>query len=154
PVLLKVDISPLCNLHCTICVHARPIGDRTAELDAQRFRASDKMSVKAFTALADEVAGKTAAVSLYYLGDPIVHPHLEEICRVASSRGLNSHISTNFSVPLSDDRVVRLVETGLTHLTVCVDGLSQDTYNRTRVGGRIDVVLNNLGRLLEYRTRA
>src|SRR5262245_32156743 len=24
PIMLKIDISPLCNLRCTYCVHARP----------------------------------------------------------------------------------------------------------------------------------
>jgi hypothetical protein len=36
-------------------------------------------------------------------------------------------------------------------LTVCVDGLSQEKYQLTRVGGRIDRVLSNLQRLCHFR---
>jgi MoaA/NifB/PqqE/SkfB family radical SAM enzyme len=36
-------------------------------------------------------------------------------------------------------------------MTVCVDGLSQEKYQRTRVGGRIDRVLSNLSRVCRFR---
>ena len=28
PTVVKIDISPLCNLRCTVCVHARPTAQR------------------------------------------------------------------------------------------------------------------------------
>lgn len=154
PVIAKIDISPLCNLHCTVCVHARPLGTATEELKGQSFKSSAKMSLVDYQRVIDELAGKTIALSLYYAGDPLVHPDLDEMCRRAQRVGLNTHISTNFSFKLSDARIASLVESGLTHLTVCVDGLSQETYERTRVGGRIALVLHNLERVLHHRARA
>ena len=77
------------------------------------------------------------AVSMYYLGDPLMHPDLDEMCRITSNGGLNAHISSNFSFSLTDERLRSLVLSGLTHLTVCVDGFSHETYSRTRVGGRL-----------------
>ncbi|HKP75596.1 MAG TPA: radical SAM protein [Longimicrobiaceae bacterium] len=151
PVILKVDISPLCNLHCTICVHARPGEGSSDELRGQRFTPSQRMPVDHFRRIAREVSGKTMAVSLYYLGDPLMHPHLDEICGIARDAGLNSHVSSNYSFNLSDERIRSIVESGVTHLTVCVDGLTQETYGRTRVGGRIDRVLDNLERTLRVR---
>jgi MoaA/NifB/PqqE/SkfB family radical SAM enzyme len=155
PVLVKVDISPLCNLRCTYCVHARASHeDRSVAgelLQLQSFKAEQKMSVAQFASIVDEIRGKSMAVSLYYLGDPLVHPQLDEICRLSAGAGLNSHISTNFSFRLSDERIATLVTSGLTHLTACVDGMTQESYERTRVGGRLDVVLDNLRRVLEVR---
>jgi MoaA/NifB/PqqE/SkfB family radical SAM enzyme len=109
------------------------------------------MSPADFQRIVDQVAGRTMAVSLYYLGDPLTHPDLDEICTIAWKAGLNSHVSSNFSFVLADGRIRTLVSSGLTHLTVCVDGLTQETYGRTRVGGRIDLVLDNLERLLRCR---
>src|SRR5215217_115514 len=151
PVLVKVDISPLCNLRCTYCVHATPGDSSDPLLQQQVFRRSQKISAAQFERIADQIAGKTMAVSLYYLGDPLMHPALDEICGIASSARLNCHISTNFSFNLTDDRLTSLVTSGLTHLTVCVDGLHQESYERTRVGGRIERVLDNLDRVLEIR---
>jgi MoaA/NifB/PqqE/SkfB family radical SAM enzyme len=153
PVIVKVDISPLCNLQCTICVHARPTESSSAALKAQTFSGNQKMRLDQFKRIVDELSGKSVAISMYYLGDPFVHPDLDSLCRMASDAGLNSHVSTNFSFVLSDQRIADIVTSGLTHLTVCVDGLSQETYGRTRVGGRIDVVLGNLERLMQCRRK-
>jgi MoaA/NifB/PqqE/SkfB family radical SAM enzyme len=152
PVLLKVDISPACNLGCTFCVHASAAPRGNDLLGTQSFRGR-LMPVADFARLVNEVRGRTAAVSLYYLGDPLVHPQLEEICGISRAAGLNTHISTNFSFRLSDDRIRGLVGSGLSHLTVCVDGMRQERYELTRVGGRIDRVLDNLDRLLQVRRR-
>lgn len=151
PVVAKVDISPLCNLHCTVCVHALPSAGSGPLLAQQQFRREQRMPVERYREIVAQLAGRTAAVSLYYLGDPLMHPHLEEICAATREAGINSHVSTNFSFELSDERLRALLASGLTHLTVCVDGLSQETYGRTRVGGRIDRVLDNLDRLLRLR---
>lgn len=149
PAVVKIDISPLCNLGCTACVHARPNGNAT--LERQAFSPSHKMTLDQYRRVVTEIAGRSVAVSLYYLGDPLMHPDLDAMCTITREAGLNSHVSTNFSFRLSDERLRRMVTSGLTHLTVCVDGLSQETYRRTRVGGQVNLVLSNLERLLKIR---
>ena len=151
PVVAKVDISPLCNLRCTICVHARPSAGSAPQLAQQKFSAKQLMSVDRYRDIVRELSGHTAAVSLYYLGDPLMHPHLDEICDATREAGINAHVSTNFSFTLSDDRLRSLLSCGLSHLSVCVDGLTQESYGKTRVGGRIELVLDNLRRLLQLR---
>ncbi len=152
PVALKVDISPLCNLSCSHCVHARP--SAAADEDAcadQDFHAGQKMKLADFKMLLDQVAGKTSSVSLYYLGEPLMHPELVGFCDATRTAGLNSHISTNFSFSLSDQRLRDLITSGMTHITVCLDGMEQESYRKTRVGGNIEKVLDNLERLLRFR---
>lgn len=51
PVALKVDLSPLCNLKYTMCLHPRSCG--VEALEKQRFRADQKMSVEHYRALID-----------------------------------------------------------------------------------------------------
>jgi len=149
PLVVKIDISPLCNLHCTVCVHAEPNGE--TYLEKQSFKARQRMSVPEYQRIIDQIQGRSMAVSLYYLGDPLVHPDVDAMCGIARRAGLNVHLSTNFSFHWDDDRVRRHAESGVTHLTVCVDGLSQEKYARTRVGGHIAMVLSNLERLLKHR---
>jgi MoaA/NifB/PqqE/SkfB family radical SAM enzyme len=151
PVMVKIDISPLCNLSCTYCVHARPSGPVADILGAQSFTHEQLMPLAKYQRLVREISGKTMAVQLYYLGDPLIHPQLDEMCGYAREAGLNVHISSNFSFGLSDERLRALVASGLTHITVCVDGMRQESYARTRVGGRLDTVLHNLERLIMLR---
>lgn len=149
PVMVKIDISPLCSLKCPACVHSDSSDNEI--LKRQDFKSSQKMGLDDFRKIIAEVKGRTAAVSLYYLGDPYVHPQHDEMCRIARDAGLNVHSSTHFSYGFSDERLRKIVKSGLTHLTVCVDGLTQATYGRTRIGGKIDQVLSNLKRLLDIR---
>jgi MoaA/NifB/PqqE/SkfB family radical SAM enzyme len=149
PAILKVDLSPACNLQCPVCVHAVPGED--AMLARQRFSNEQRMSVAQFARIIDEVSGHTSAASLYYLGDPLMHPDLDAICRVAHAGRVNVHISSNFSFALSDARIRSLLASGVTHITVCLDGLTQETYARTRVGGRLERVLANLERLVRFK---
>ena len=149
PAVVKVDISPLCNLRCTACVHADPGGNPT--LEQQVFKPSHRMTVDQFRRVIEEIRGKSTAVSLYYLGDPMVHPDLDEMCRIAADAGLQVHISTNFSFGLKDERIRSIVQSGLSHLTVCIDGLTQEKYQRTRVGGNIKRVIRNLERVSQVR---
>lgn len=145
PVVVKVDISPVCNLRCTICVHADAHGNPA--LEQQDFRGTHRMTIDQFKRIVDEIGGRSNAVSLYTWGDPMTHPDLDAMARIARDAGLQVHISTNFSFALSDERIRSIVTSGLTHLTVCVDGLSQEKYQRTRVNGRIDWVIDNLKRV-------
>ena len=146
--VLKIDVSPACNLRCTTCVHARQSGGSC--LEKQYFHPDQKMSVEQYRRIIGEIRGKSVAVSLYYQGDPLMHPDIDQMCRIARLAGLNVHLSTNFSFPWIDERIWRHPESGATHLTVCVDGLSQEKYERTRVGARIDWVLFNLERICSY----
>lgn len=149
PAMVKIDISPLCNLRCTACVHADPNGNPT--LEKQVFEPKHKMTVEQFQRIVDQIGGRATSVSLYYLGDPMVHPDLDRMCRIAADAGLQVHISTNFSFGLKDDRIRSIVQSGLSHLTVCIDGLTQEKYQRTRVGGNIGRVVNNLRRVSQVR---
>lgn len=149
PAVLKIDISPMCNLRCPVCVHAD--SQQFPILKSQAFK-NKYMSLGYFRQLVDQVSGKVSAFSLYYLGDPYMHPNIDSFCRTAHDAGINVHLSTNFSFKFSNERIANIARSGVTHLTVCVDGISQETYGRTRVGGKLALVLSNLERLCRYRT--
>lgn len=147
PVALKVDISPVCNLRCPFCVHG------TANPKLKPFHKGQRMTVEQFGRLVNEIKGRTSAISLYYLGDPLTHPDLSEMCGLARDAGIYTYVSTNFSFDLSDEDIDRLASSGLSHLKVCVDGLTQEIYEQSRTGGKIAKVLNNLERICEARKR-
>jgi MoaA/NifB/PqqE/SkfB family radical SAM enzyme len=149
PVALKMDISPLCNIHCLTCIHAKP--HMNPRLEAQSFCPDQKMPIDQFQRVIDECRGKTSSVTLHYLGDPLMVPNIHEYARYVRDTGMTVHINTNLSYNLSDERLKLLVTSGLTHLTVCLDGMTQETYGRTRVGGRIDIVTANLRKICQLR---
>ncbi len=151
PSVVKIDISPLCTLRCPTCVHADASAISRPLLEAQSFRKSDVMHVDQFTRIIDQIRGKALAVSLFYYGDPLTNPRVDEMCGIARRAGLSVHITTHFSYDLSDTRIERIAKSGLTHLTVAIDGATQESYATTRIGGRLDWVMSNLQRLASYK---
>ncbi|NOZ00784.1 MAG: radical SAM protein, partial [Deltaproteobacteria bacterium] len=151
PSVVKIDVTPLCNLHCPACVHAK---DGPQNLSRQRFTPDRRMNVDQYRRVIDQVRDTAITVSPYFMGDPLMHPDIVELCRITADAGINMHLSTNLSFNLGPDWIEELVASGLSHLTVCVDGLTQETYGRTRVGGRIERVLRNLAAVCKARDRA
>lgn len=150
PPVLKVDLSPLCNLHCPICVHATP-KDNSNLLAQQHFDSSHMMSVDQFKKIIDEVKGKTQAIYLYLMGEPFMHPHICEMSKYANDAGLNVLVSSHFSFKFPDKKIAEIAHSGITHLELSVDGATQEIYEQTRVGGRLDWVMDNLERLAAYK---
>lgn len=151
PSVIKIDISPQCHLACPHCLHADPAGRDRPLLDAQQFRAKHRMSLEDFSAIISQIAGKTMAVSLFYYGDPLIHPDVDQMIAVARRAGLGVHITTHFSYKFTEQRIRRLVDSGLSHITVAVDGATQESYSQTRVRGQLDLVLKNLEMLTTYK---
>ena len=150
PLALKIDINSNCNLSCTTCVHANP-----ASLDilSRQDFSNPHMSFESYKLIIDEISPYSTSVSLYYLGDPIVSPNLLEFASYAFKSGLSVHVSTNFSRRLSDDYIIGLATSGITHFTVCLDGFTQEEYSKTRVGGDIELVKDNLTKLCLAKSR-
>lgn len=149
PATLKIDLSPLCNLSCTFCIHANIKNDDY--LQKQSFDSSQKMSVEQYERIINQLKGKCVGVSLYYYGDPFMHPYIDLMCRIAYDAGLQVHICSNFSYKFTAERIKSIARCGITNLTICVDGLTQETYEITRRGGHIDLVLSNLKQLCQYK---
>lgn len=148
PCVVKVNVTPLCRLRCTACIHAD-----CESLPPQRFTNDMKMPLRMFQDLVDELEERTFGMSLYYMGDPFLHPDVLGMCAYAHRRGIATHISSACSFRWSDQYIEEIIASGLAHLTVCVDGITQESYGRTRVGGRLELVLDNLKRLLQMRSR-
>jgi MoaA/NifB/PqqE/SkfB family radical SAM enzyme len=146
PPLIKVELSAACNLACTVCVHSN-----RDDLKGQKF--NDKMDLSIFKQLVDEVKGTVFGLSLHYLGEAFLYPYIIDAIEYARKNGLTTHIGSNFSYKISEKFMREIVNSGLTHLTVCVDGLSNETYQRTRVNGNIEVVIDNLKRLIDAKNR-
>lgn len=151
PSLVKADISPVCSLKCPVCLHASPEGRGKPLLAAQKFDRSDRMTANQFRHLVESFEGKTLAISLFYYGDPLAHPEVNSLCGIARSGGVNVHVTSHFSYSLSDAKVRKLADCGLTHLTVALDGSSAAIYSSTRIRGRFDWVVGNLRRIIAYR---
>jgi MoaA/NifB/PqqE/SkfB family radical SAM enzyme len=141
PFYLRVNVSEICNLRCPGC-SARHVAEPNGA------DSSAIMSFDLFRKAVNDFLPFALKVNLYDEGEPLLSPGVFRMVRYLSQHRIGACISSHFSLPLSDDRMEELVCCGLEHLIVAVDGATQETYERYRVGGRLDLVLANLRRLI------
>lgn len=76
-----VEITDICNLSCSFCPGTK--------------RAPGMMSVDEFTRIATELRQYTEHIYLHVMGEPLLHPDLEMIIRIAGELGYNVNLTTN-----------------------------------------------------------
>jgi MoaA/NifB/PqqE/SkfB family radical SAM enzyme len=148
PILVKVDVTPICQLKCPVCIH----GADSEEAQKQDFK-NKEMDFELFRKLTDELAGKTLAFSMYHLGEPLLNKEIYRMIAYASSKGINCYFTSNFSMKITDKEMELMVQSGLRQITVALDGYTQENYSKTRVNGNVELVKNNLERVVSTKKR-
>ncbi len=76
-----VEVTNICNMSCSFC-HGHK-------------RAPHSITVAEFSHILDELEGKTSYLYYHLMGEPLMHPELPTLIRMATSRGFRSMITTN-----------------------------------------------------------
>jgi radical SAM protein with 4Fe4S-binding SPASM domain len=140
PYVIFVDPINLCSLKCPLC----------ATGNNEITRVQSRMDLEHFKRVIDAVAPWAYEVSLYNWGEPLLHRDIFHMIRYAKERNLATLMSSHLSLR-KQELMDRLIEAGLGELTVSLDGVTQDVYEKYRVGGNLELVLRNLRYLLERR---
>lgn len=137
PINLNFDITNICNLRCPLC----PTGQGDPRYPRGRMR------FEHFRKVMDEVGRCASDIYLFNWGEAFLHPDLFRMIRYAKARfGCRVTISSNFNT-VTEAQLEQLVESGLDFLSLSIDGSSQATYARYRVGGDYQRVIDNIRRL-------
>ncbi len=130
---VNVEPTNRCQLRCPYC------GDR-------RVRRRGLMSPALLSCIVQQMP-RAVEVRLFLSGEPLLHPHLDELIRIVRERMRKVMIHTN-AVALSESWAHRLIESGLTHISFSIDGLTKEEYEASRVGADFDKVIANVQRFL------
>jgi len=109
------------------------------------------MSIENYKSLINPLKDYLFQVFLYDWGEPFLNRDIYEIIRFNTSENMGTVVSSNFNIPLD---AKRLVESGLEHLIISADGVTQSVYERYRIGGKLDLVLNNLKEVVRAKEEA
>ncbi|MBU0744180.1 MAG: radical SAM protein [Gammaproteobacteria bacterium] len=138
PIELVVDPIDACNLHCPLC----PTGQGRKE------RSRGKMSFNNFKRIVDEIGKYLYRIDLHNWGEPLLNDDIFDMIRYAHDRGIEVRVSTNLNF-LDANKVENLVRSGLDELIVSLDGVSQETYEKYRVGGDFNKVIKGIKAIIE-----
>lgn len=143
---LQIEITTACNLRCAGC-------QRTEGVVAGSWE-SRHMPVDRFVRVMEH-APPARALVLQGIGEPSLHPHLAQLCRLGADSGKFAMIGFNTNALARDPSYFAdLRQHGLTHLSVSVDSLVPALATQARAGtdcGRLRSAIATLAAVFAHR---
>lgn len=133
PYQIFMEPTTLCNFKCPLC----PVGNR------ENTNPKGKLNFKNFEKIIDEIYPYIFDLHLYNWGEPFFNNDIFDIIAYAKRKNICTYVSTNLNF-FTEEMVVKVVGCGLDYLLLSIDGATQETYEKYRVGGDLFKALNNV----------
>lgn len=140
PFTVSVELTTSCNLRCPEC----PSGLRKFTRD------TGNISLEMYHRIIDQLHPDLFYLILYFQGEPFLHPLFFHMVEYAREKKIYTATSTNAHF-LTDNLAKKTVETGLDRIIISLDGLDQLTYEKYRIGGEFDKVMEGTRNLVKWK---
>ena len=138
PTHLTVDVTNICNLKCPLC----PTGVGAPG------RKKGMMPFTTFKKIIDEVGNYLVSIDLFNWGEPLMNKDVCEMIAYAHERHITTSLSSNFQ-RFSEAVAEGLISSGLDILILSIDGASQESYEKYRVGGDFGKAIEHISLLVK-----
>jgi radical SAM protein with 4Fe4S-binding SPASM domain len=140
---ISIEAAGFCNFRCPMCIQGRSISDleRSAKL----------LSMENYKKFIDEIADFAVQISLYYAGEPTLNKNLPKMIEYAAKKNILTYINTNAALLDKKEFRQALIQSGLHRLHISFDGATKATYEKYRVGGNFEKVLENIRNFVQER---
>jgi len=108
------------------------------------------MSLDNFKGVIDKLSPYLFHVRLHGWGEPLLNPDLTAMVRYAHEKGIYTNFHTNGHL-FSEKIICEMIDAGLDEVNVALDGMSQETYEKYRVGGNLETVCDGIKRLRDIK---
>ena len=139
PKMITLEPTNHCNLKCPLC----PTGEGDTSVEYGLFKL-DK-----YKRVVDIFSKWAQTVQLFSWGEPVLNKSFVEMIRYTSQspHKIRSVTSVNLNV-ITDEQIKGLLTSNLDALHVSIDGVTQEVYEKYRVGGNLETVFDNLKKLI------
>lgn len=143
PPHLEIELNYSCNLRCPMCTWSM---ENTQEKKEDWFKFED------YKNLIDKAAKNgTKSIRLTYINEPLIRQDVDQFVRYASDVGILDIIITTNGTLMTKNVSKKLIEAGLTKINVSLDAITEETYEKIRVGGDFKTTVKNIHDFLEVR---
>jgi radical SAM protein with 4Fe4S-binding SPASM domain len=132
------DVTNICNLRCPLCPTGAGVPGRKKGM----------MPFSTFRKIIDETGKYLISVDLFNWGEPLLNSDVYEMIAYAHRHSIVTTVSTNFQ-HFSEEDAEKLISSGLDILILSIDGASQESYEKYRIGGDFHRVVENISLLVE-----
>ena len=139
PKLITVDPTNHCDLKCPLCPTG--IGDKSVEYGL--------LKLEKFKKVVDAFSKWAQTVQFFSWGEATLNKSFIEMIRHASQNPHEMRSTTSLNLNnVTDEQIKGLITSNLDMLTISIDGVTQEVYEKYRVGGNLETVFNNLKKLI------
>lgn len=142
PLSITIEPTTACNLGCPEC----PSGLK------QFTRAEGNLKTDFYKKIIDEVKQHAFYLNFYFQGEPYINPNFLEMVSYANAKKIYTATSTNAHF-LTPQKAEETVKSGLSRLTISIDGTTQETYESYRKGGDLNKVLEGAKNIIEAKKK-
>lgn len=142
PLSMEIEPTTSCNLRCPQC----PSGLREFS------RNTGMLDLPLYKKVIDEIHEDLVWLILYFQGEPFLNKQFLEFVKYAAAK--NIYTATSSNAHYFTDEVARAtVESGLDRLIISIDGTTQETYSKYRIGGKLEKVIEGTEKLLYWKKK-
>lgn len=135
----QIEVINYCNLKCPICP-SLCLGN----IKKKWMRTSE------FVKIADQLPSDST-IFLTNWGEPFLNPEIISIIKEGKKRGFILRIDSNFNF---DSKLIpKIVDSNLDILIASIDGVSQETYEKYRQGGKFDLAWHNFSEIAKWKIK-
>ena len=132
PFQITLESGNVCNLKCPLC----PTTHREKRIPSGMLRYENaKTIIDRFP--------YCVFLILSNWGEPFLNKEIFKIISYAKSKDIEVRLESNFTL-FNEDKCRDLVRSRLDTLVIALDGVSQEAYEKYRVGGKVEDVLENI----------
>ena len=135
PYFASYEPTNICNLSCEMC----PSGK--GQLKRERGTADMELYKKFIV----ENRRTLVNIILHFQGEPLMYKQLGEMISFARENGIHTMFSTNGQLLAQNIEAIRNAQPD--RIIVSLDGLSEETYTKYRIGGTLKNVIEGLDKL-------
>ena len=143
PIRLTIEPTDICNLKCIHCPTGRGAFGRNKGF----------MSLDNFKTIIDKTGKYAFLADIYSAGEPFLNKEIFSMIRYAEDSNICTSIHSNFNIRFDMEISQRLVQSGLSYLTLSLDGVDQEIYEMYRRGGRYEKAIENARILIETKRK-
>lgn len=139
PKILMLELTNACNLSCAMCYNRK------------MKRKRGFMSLEMAERILDEAKQiGIERVALYSTGESLLHKQFIQIVELCKERKLYTYLTSN-GLLLTMDKCYQICNSGLDSFKFSIDGSSKDEYEKIRVPGSYEDLLNSVKNLRSIR---
>lgn len=143
PLHLLVEPTSICNLQCVMCFQSD-----------SSFKTKNYMGMidlEFFKEIVDQAKEENCkALTLASRGEPLLHAKFDKMIRYCKNKFFELKINTN-ATRLTEDLCYEILDAGVDIVVFSVDSYYKEQYEKIRVGGDFDSVVENIKRFVEIR---